>query len=675
MKRYLFLLMTVSLVGCNNFIPEVSHISLGVPQSPAEKPQSLPQPPTPIANSPQTETTAPLSPPQPIPASFIPLNPVVQPQQTTIAPIAPKAPIVNARTNILHQLLLKEERIKELLTLKALELILYSPEPLSSQRDIPNPWFKNTTNHPFLETTPSFLKELIPIESNLLQNLSINSQVNEITTILNDSPKGKYPGTLIEDTYIVTPNTPPSTNTNTQLSYQNGALDQLNIKFLGQEVKKLAIGAGEASHNIWLGSEKNQHGIELWNTPPLLHNQFRLIDSWSAQNLNAVAQLENSSAQYVSFNEKLKQKFQASASIALILEYFEDLKTVAQAAQNIRKNNPAQAQAISDSTLSQSAVQLLSKSLNKVELGNETQPTRINYEFLPISPEVLSDQAQLDLNFISFSMDFPGIADIFKSTKLNLQLKANCKTINFRTRGQIVLILKEFDNITTAIRELTQLANVWNNQTAIENDDTATLGTICQKTPFCLDLNPAENQFRLLYSYLIDSQSQIPYNSLLNRSLGIFSAHPERSLITCLNNGEPPSNPTPSVLPSVEPQAPLPEPSSSPSSTPIPSSSPSQGESPDPSPSGSPAASPSAPTPSHTITFNGNFFSPPTRTINVGERVNWENTTNQFHLLKSAENLFSIQLLAANGAFSFTFTQAGTYKFTIGLKQVIITVI
>jgi plastocyanin len=68
------------------------------------------------------------------------------------------------------------------------------------------------------------------------------------------------------------------------------------------------------------------------------------------------------------------------------------------------------------------------------------------------------------------------------------------------------------------------------------------------------------------------------------------------------------------------------------------------------------------------VLMKGKTFSPAVRTVNVGTTVKWTNNDNVAHTITSGtpgspSGLFDSGNLNSNGVFTFTFNQAGTYKY------------
>ena len=68
------------------------------------------------------------------------------------------------------------------------------------------------------------------------------------------------------------------------------------------------------------------------------------------------------------------------------------------------------------------------------------------------------------------------------------------------------------------------------------------------------------------------------------------------------------------------------------------------------------------------IFIQGTAFSPSNKTISVGTTIKWTNKDNFTHTVTSGtpgspSGLFDSGNLGLNGEFSFTFTQAGTFKY------------
>ena len=68
------------------------------------------------------------------------------------------------------------------------------------------------------------------------------------------------------------------------------------------------------------------------------------------------------------------------------------------------------------------------------------------------------------------------------------------------------------------------------------------------------------------------------------------------------------------------------------------------------------------------IFIQGMAFSPATKTISVGTTIKWTNKDNTTHTVTSGtpgspSGLFDSGNLGNNGVFSFTFSQAGTFKY------------
>lgn len=67
--------------------------------------------------------------------------------------------------------------------------------------------------------------------------------------------------------------------------------------------------------------------------------------------------------------------------------------------------------------------------------------------------------------------------------------------------------------------------------------------------------------------------------------------------------------------------------------------------------------------PGPTIDINNFAFNPATVTVAVGTTVNWVNNDSASHTVTSDTGIFESGSLAKGGTYSFTFANAGTYKY------------
>jgi plastocyanin len=63
------------------------------------------------------------------------------------------------------------------------------------------------------------------------------------------------------------------------------------------------------------------------------------------------------------------------------------------------------------------------------------------------------------------------------------------------------------------------------------------------------------------------------------------------------------------------------------------------------------------------VTLNNFKFEPPNLTVTTGATVTWTNKENSPHTVTADDNAFSSPNLAANAAFSHTFTKPGKYAY------------
>jgi plastocyanin len=76
-----------------------------------------------------------------------------------------------------------------------------------------------------------------------------------------------------------------------------------------------------------------------------------------------------------------------------------------------------------------------------------------------------------------------------------------------------------------------------------------------------------------------------------------------------------------------------------------------------------PPAAPAKPSAAAQVTLNNFKFEPPNLTVTAGATITWTNKENSPHTVTADDNAFSSPNLAANAAFSHTFTKPGKYAY------------
>lgn len=76
-----------------------------------------------------------------------------------------------------------------------------------------------------------------------------------------------------------------------------------------------------------------------------------------------------------------------------------------------------------------------------------------------------------------------------------------------------------------------------------------------------------------------------------------------------------------------------------------------------------------APVSADTVIIQNFTFAPATLQVAVGTRVVWQQNDSVVHTVTSDENLFASGELAKGDQFSFTFAQAGEYKYHCGIHS------